>query len=182
MPWDIQHPLSVGPGPIAWVGEGCGLWPTWEQMGSCRGGSSCGAAFRTNCSALAEQTPAQESQLHLPTPFMMSKATEAKKLAGCVAVENHMRNDQVLGIGSVSPVVHAVQRRAERVKQENPNLTCIPTSFQAPQLILQNGLTLSDLGRHPEVDLAVDGADTVDADLSLNKGGGGSLTWEKIAA
>lgn len=88
----------------------------------------------------------QESQLHLPTPLMMSKAKEAKKLAGCVAVEDHMRNDQVLGIGSESPIVRAVQRIAERVKQESVKLTCIPTSFQAPQLILQNGLSLSDLG------------------------------------
>ncbi|XP_023376283.1 ribose-5-phosphate isomerase [Pteropus vampyrus] len=61
------------------------------------------------------------------------------------------QNNQVLGIGSGSTIVHAVQRIAERVKQENLNLVCIPTSFQARQLILQHGLTLSDLDRHPEV-------------------------------
>nr|XP_031547952.1 ribose-5-phosphate isomerase isoform X1 [Vicugna pacos] len=71
---------------------------------------------------------------------------------------------------------------AERVKQENLNLVCIPTSFQARQLILQYGLTLSDLDRHPEIDLAIDGADEVDADLNLIKGGGGCLTQEKIVA
>nr|XP_030693270.1 ribose-5-phosphate isomerase isoform X5 [Globicephala melas]XP_033693911.1 ribose-5-phosphate isomerase isoform X5 [Tursiops truncatus] len=91
-------------------------------------------------------------------------------------------NNQVLGIGSGSTIVHAVQRIAERVKQENLNLVCIPTSFQARQLILQYGLTLSDLDRHPEIDLAIDGADEVDADLNLIKGGGGCLTQEKIVA
>ncbi|XP_077159980.1 ribose-5-phosphate isomerase isoform X2 [Paroedura picta] len=63
-------------------------------------------------------------------------------------------------------------RAAARVKQENLNITCIPTSFQARQLILQNGLTLSDLDRHPELDVAIDGADEVDGDLNLIKGGG----------
>uniref|UniRef100_A0A8D1E5H6 ribose-5-phosphate isomerase n=1 Tax=Sus scrofa TaxID=9823 RepID=A0A8D1E5H6_PIG len=117
-----------------------------------------------------------------PAPSTMSKAEEAKKLAGRAAVENHVRNNQVLGIGSGSTIVHAVQRIAERVKQENLNLICIPTSFQARQLILQHGLTLSDLDRHPEIDLAIDGADEVDADLNLIKGGGGCLTQEKIVA
>ncbi|XP_064916324.1 ribose-5-phosphate isomerase isoform X4 [Columba livia] len=52
----------------------------------------------------------------------------------------------------------------------------------ARQLILQNGLTLSDLDRHPELDVAIDGADEVDSDLNLIKGGGGCLTQEKIVA
>ncbi|XP_006899010.1 PREDICTED: ribose-5-phosphate isomerase-like [Elephantulus edwardii] len=117
-----------------------------------------------------------------PPPSTMSKAEEAKRLAGRAAVENHVRNNQVLGIGSGSTIVHAVQRIAERVKQENLDLVCIPTSFQARQLILQHGLMLSDLDRHPEIDLAIDGADEVDADLNLIKGGGGCLTQEKIVA
>ncbi|XP_036301602.1 ribose-5-phosphate isomerase isoform X1 [Pipistrellus kuhlii] len=124
----------------------------------------------------------KEASSAFPAPSTMSKAEEAKKLAGHAAVENHVRNNQVLGIGSGSTIVHAVQRIAERVKQENLNLVCVPTSFQARQLILQYGLTLSDLDRHPEIDLAIDGADEVDADLNLIKGGGGCLTQEKIVA
>nr|XP_026269909.1 ribose-5-phosphate isomerase [Urocitellus parryii] len=117
-----------------------------------------------------------------PATSTMSKTEEAKRVAGRAAVEDHVRNNQVLGIGSGSTIVHAVQRIAERVKQESLSLICIPTSFQARQLILQYGLTLSDLDRHPEIDLAIDGADEVDADLNLIKGGGGCLTQEKIVA
>ncbi|XP_075004538.1 ribose-5-phosphate isomerase isoform X2 [Calonectris borealis] len=109
-------------------------------------------------------------------------AEEAKRLAACAAVDKHVQNNQVLGIGSGSTIVHAVHRLAERVKQENLTIVCIPTSFQARQLILQNGLTLSDLDRHPELDVAIDGADEVDSDLNLIKGGGGCLTQEKIVA
>ncbi|XP_053218126.1 ribose-5-phosphate isomerase isoform X2 [Podarcis raffonei] len=97
---------------------------------------------------------------------------EAKKRAAWAAVNNHVQNNQVLGIGSGSTIVHAVQKLAERVKQEDLNIVCIPSSFQARQLILQNGLTLSDLDRHPELNVAIDGADEVDLDLNLIKGGG----------
>ncbi|KAM4808603.1 ribose-5-phosphate isomerase [Rhinophrynus dorsalis] len=107
---------------------------------------------------------------------------EAKRLAGYAAVDNHVKNNQALGIGSGSTIVYAVNRLAERVKQENLNVVCVPTSFQARQLILQNGLTLTDLDRHPELDVAIDGADEVDSDLNLIKGGGGCLTQEKIVA
>ncbi|XP_075712451.1 ribose-5-phosphate isomerase isoform X1 [Rhinoderma darwinii] len=107
---------------------------------------------------------------------------EAKRLAGCAAVDNHVKNNQVLGIGSGSTIVHAVNRLAERVKNENLQVFCVPTSFQARQLILQNGLTLTDLERHPELDVAIDGADEVDSELNLIKGGGGCLAQEKIVA
>ncbi|XP_046519033.1 ribose-5-phosphate isomerase isoform X2 [Equus asinus] len=130
------------------------------------------AQFGTRGGAGNTNTSGRDAHSVCPAPSTMSKAEEAKKLAGRAAVENHVRNNQVLGIGSGSTIVHAVQRIAERVKQENLNLVCIPTSFQARQLILQYGLTLSDLDRHPEIDLAIDGADEVDADLNLIKGGG----------
>nr|XP_020459881.1 ribose-5-phosphate isomerase [Monopterus albus] len=109
-------------------------------------------------------------------------AEEAKKLAAYTAVNNHVQNNQVVGVGSGSTIVYAVDRLAERVRQEKLNIVCVPTSFQARQLILQHGLTLSDLDRHPELDVAIDGADEVDADLTLIKGGGGCLTQEKIVA
>ncbi|XP_058406705.1 ribose-5-phosphate isomerase isoform X2 [Diceros bicornis minor] len=120
------------------------------------------AEFGTRGSAGNTNTSAGDTKSVCPGPSAMSKAEEAKKLAGRAAVENHVRNNQVLGIGSGSTIVHAVQRIAERVKQENLNLVCIPTSFQ--------------------IDLAIDGADEVDADLNLIKGGGGCLTQEKIVA
>ena len=40
---------------------------------------------------------------------------------------------------------------AERVKAENLNVVCVPTSFQARQLIVENGLVLGDLETHPQV-------------------------------
>ncbi|XP_034015772.1 ribose-5-phosphate isomerase [Thalassophryne amazonica] len=117
-----------------------------------------------------------------PSVFTADMAEEAKKLAAYAAVDNHVQNNQVVGVGSGSTVVYAVERLAERVRQEKLNIVCVPTSFQARQLIVQHSLSLSDLDRHPELDVAIDGADEVDSDLTLIKGGGGCLTQEKIVA
>ncbi|XP_041354121.1 ribose-5-phosphate isomerase-like [Gigantopelta aegis] len=116
------------------------------------------------------------------TVTMSDKIMACKKAAAVHAVDEHVRDKQVIGIGSGSTIVFAVQRIAERVNSENLHLVCIPTSFQAKQLILENGLVLGSLETHPQVDVAIDGADEVDEDISCIKGGGGCQTQEKIVA
>lgn len=107
---------------------------------------------------------------------------EAKKIAAYKAVDNWVKDNTAVGIGSGSTVVFAVQRLAERVKNEKLNIICIPTSFQARQLIVENQLNLGDLDRNPKLDCAIDGADEVDSEMTLIKGGGGCLLQEKIVA
>ena len=113
----------------------------------------------------------------------MSDAAEAGKMAAARrAVDENIFKNQVVGIGSGSTVVFAVERIAERNRKEALNVTCIPTSFQARQLIHDNELTLGSLETTPELDVAIDGADEVDDDINLIKGGGGCLMQEKIIA
>lgn len=107
---------------------------------------------------------------------------EAKKKAGYAAVDNHVRDGMVLGIGSGSTVVFAVDRLIERIKKENLEVICIPTSFQSYQLITNNNLVLGSLDNYPEIDLDIDGADEIDSKLNLIKGGGGCHVQEKIIA
>ena len=57
----------------------------------------------------------------------------------------------MVGIGSGSTVVYAVERLAQRVQKEGLEVICVPSSFQAKQLIIENNLPLGDLERHPEV-------------------------------
>jgi len=106
----------------------------------------------------------------------------AKQIAAFRAVDEHVIDNSVVGIGSGSTVVYAVKRLAERVQKEKLNITCIPTSFQAKQLIIENDLKLSELDIHPNVDIVIDGADEVDENMVLIKGGGGCLLQEKIVA
>ncbi|MHA1987183.1 MAG: ribose 5-phosphate isomerase A [Promethearchaeota archaeon] len=107
---------------------------------------------------------------------------KGKKNAAINAVEENVKSGMVLGIGSGSTVVYAVEKIAELNRDHNLNLKCIPTSFQSYQLIVENGLALVSLDQYPELDLDIDGADEIDKDLNLIKGGGGCLVQEKIIA
>ena len=113
----------------------------------------------------------------------MDNIEKAKRFAAIKAVNNHVKSGDVVGVGSGSTIVYAVARLAERVKEENLAIQCIPTSFQAKQLIVENGLNLSSLEVLPHhCNVAIDGADEADDSLTLIKGGGGCLAQEKIVA
>eukprot|EP01135_Chromosphaera_perkinsii_P010521 Nk52_evm31s2152 gene=Nk52_evmTU31s2152 len=116
----------------------------------------------------------------------MSQVESAKKKAAYAAVDNHVKPGMVVGIGSGSTVVYAVERLISLVENGTlPVMTCVPTSFQSTQLIIQAGsdkLRLSDLNQEPVIDVTIDGADECDAELNLIKGGGGCASQEKVVA
>ncbi|KAJ8968299.1 hypothetical protein NQ317_000259 [Molorchus minor] len=113
--------------------------------------------------------------------FVMS-LQEAKKIAARQAVDEHVQSGNLVGIGSGSTVIFAVERLAERVKKEDLKVQCVPTSFQARELVIKHQLPLTDLNINPLLDVCIDGADEVDSNLNLIKGGGGCLLQEKIVA
>lgn len=112
----------------------------------------------------------------------MGPLETAKKIAAYKAVDEYVKDNSVVGIGSGSTIIHAVYRLATRVNTEKLKVVCIPTSYQARQLILNNHLTLGDLESFPKLDCAIDGADEVDSEMNIIKGGGGCLLQEKIIA
>ncbi len=113
---------------------------------------------------------------------MPSSVEAAKELAARSAVRNHVSSGDVVGVGSGSTIVYAVKMLKELKEQEGLSVKCIPTSFQARQLILESGLELVSLETHPECDVTIDGCDEADAQLTLIKGGGGCLAQEKVVA
>jgi len=88
----------------------------------------------------------------------------------------------IVGVGSGSTVVYAVERLVERVKNEKLNIKCIPTSYQSQLLIINGGLTLTSLAFEEKIDVTIDGADEVDPGLNLIKGGGACHVQEKFVA
>ena len=113
----------------------------------------------------------------------MTNYEVGKKAAAIKAVDNHIKSGDLVGIGSGSTIVYAVDRLAELVANGTLiNIQCVPTSFQAKQLILENKLTLTSLESSPRLAVAIDGADESDSDLTLIKGGGGCLAQEKVVA
>lgn len=112
---------------------------------------------------------------------------QAKKKAAYMAVEQHVTaQTKKIGIGSGTTVVYVVERLVSFAKEQNmAPLICVPTSFQAKQLILEHHphtLHLSSLDVDNDLDVAFDGADEVDAEYNLIKGGGAALFQEKLVA
>ena len=88
----------------------------------------------------------------------------------------------VLGLGTGSTAAEFIRLLAERVKQERLDLRCVATSEQTRWLAEQAGIAIADFNTIADVDLTVDGADEIDPQLNLLKGGGGALLREKIVA
>ncbi len=89
-----------------------------------------------------------------------------------------VKNGMFIGLGSGSTAMHFV-REVAALKLD---VIGIPTSSATEKLALELGIPLSTPNKHTRLDLAVDGADQIDPDLNLIKGGGGALTREKIVA
>jgi len=109
----------------------------------------------------------------------LSDKEKQKKLAAIAALE-HIENDQVIGIGSGSTVEYFIKILKDRIFTEKLKIQAVPTSYQSAFLLIQNKIPLTTLNEHPELDLAIDGADEIDPELNLIKGGGAALTQEKI--
>jgi ribose 5-phosphate isomerase A len=103
------------------------------------------------------------------------------KKAAAVAVLPKIQNGMVVGLGTGSTANHFTHALAEKVKA-GLKVECIPTSEATAKLAASLGLKLTTLEDHPFIDITVDGADEIDADFRLIKGGGGALLIEKIVA
>jgi len=106
---------------------------------------------------------------------------EAKKRVALEAVK-HVQNNFIVGLGSGSTAAHVIQGIGEKIRLEGLRILGVPTSHQAMMLAVHCGVPLTTLNEHPQIDLAIDGADQIDRELNLIKGGGGALTREKIVA
>lgn len=89
----------------------------------------------------------------------------------------------VVGLGHGSTAIHAVRRIAQMLQDRAlTDILGVPCSAQIEEEARRLGIPLTTLEKHPVVDLTIDGADEVDPNLDLIKGGGGALLREKIVA
>lgn len=107
---------------------------------------------------------------------------ERKRQAGVAAVEA-IRDGMVVGLGSGSTARFATLRLAEKLRAgELRDIVAVPTSVETATLARREGIPLTSLEAHEQVDVTIDGADEVDPDLNVIKGLGGFLLREKIVA
>ena len=104
-----------------------------------------------------------------------------KQLAGEAAAKL-IEDGMVIGLGSGSTAVYLIYALARRIQAGLSIVGAVPTSKVTGELASNLGIPLTDLDTHPELDLDIDGADEIDSQLGLIKGGGGALLREKIVA
>jgi ribose 5-phosphate isomerase A len=103
-----------------------------------------------------------------------------KRQAAARALE-HVRDGMKLGLGTGSTAKHFVELLGEKVKG-GLRVVGVPTSEATRAQAQAVGVSLTTLDEIDHLDLTVDGADEIDPQFNLIKGGGGALLREKIVA
>jgi ribose 5-phosphate isomerase A len=115
-----------------------------------------------------------------------SLSTEMKEAAGKAAVDELVHSGMKLGLGTGSTAIHAIRRTGELLAQGTlRDIKAFVTSFQSAIECEKWGIPFYPLNSREitgSLDLTIDGADEVDPQNRLIKGGGGALLLEKIAA
>ena len=91
-----------------------------------------------------------------------------------------VKNDYVIGLGSGRAASTFVKTLSKFVKTKKIDVKCIPTSMQIKLIAEKGGLRLIDADQIDKIDAVFDGADQIDKNKFLIKGGGGALLKENI--
>jgi ribose 5-phosphate isomerase A len=105
----------------------------------------------------------------------------AKQLAAEKAV-SFLEDGMTVGLGTGSTAYWAIAKIGEKVNREKWKIRAIATSLRSEEQARALGIPIVGFEDIGVIDVTIDGADEVDGDLHLIKGGGGALLREKIVA
>jgi ribose 5-phosphate isomerase A len=108
-------------------------------------------------------------------------ANDQEKEAAARASLRFVCDGDVVGLGTGSTAAYAIQLLGERVKA-GLKIRGIATSVRSQELAASLGIPLTTFDECQQLDVAIDGADEIDPQLCLIKGGGGALLREKVVA
>jgi ribose 5-phosphate isomerase A len=110
----------------------------------------------------------------------MYSQDEIKKLVATKAIEL-VEEDMTIGIGTGTTAFWLITALAEKLKK---GFSCkaVPTSKKTASLAAEKRIPLLTLNDVTTIDITIDGADEIDPQLQLIKGGGGALLQEKMVA
>lgn len=110
----------------------------------------------------------------------LDPATLMKKQVGAAAAAM-VKSGSIVGLGTGSTAAFMIQALGDRLKSGDlTDIQGVTTSFQGEVLARECGIPLTTLDMIDGIDIAIDGADEVDPDLNLIKGGGAAHTQEKL--
>lgn len=107
--------------------------------------------------------------------------SEEMKMQAAQAALGFVKDGLKLGIGTGSTADHFIRLLGAKVA-DGMSVIGVPTSERTAKLCEEVGVPLTSLEETPHLDLTIDGADELDGQLRLIKGGGGALLREKIVA
>ena len=110
----------------------------------------------------------------------MTRTDDLKESAALSALD-FVQDGLRLGLGSGSTAARFVEALGRKVAQ-GLQVLCVPTSEATRAQAVRLGIPLTTLDETPHLHLTVDGADEIDDQLRMIKGGGGALLREKIVA
>src|SRR5689334_17013641 len=108
---------------------------------------------------------------------MENPSVKGKKLAAEKAIQ-YIRPGMTLGLGTGSTAYWAIQGIGNLVK-EGLSVKAVATSVQSEELARELKIPIIPFSEVDQLDITIDGADEVDRELNLIKGGGGALLREK---
>src|SRR5688500_5246083 len=104
---------------------------------------------------------------------MLSQDDIKKKVA--IKAAQLVQNNMTVGLGTGSTAHWLIAELGRRVQEERLFFRAVPTSKQTAALAARYNIPLAELNDVDIIDITIDGADEVDANLQLIKGGGGAL-------
>src|SRR5919107_2870066 len=141
--------------------------------------SSSSSSSSSSYTAAPSSSSSSSSSSYYPSNSKSrSLISQSIELLAKDAVERYVKDNQIIGLGSGSTIAFLVKEMA-RLKNKN-TLKFIVTSLQIKTEAENSGLEIVDENQIPEIDIVFDGADQIDSQYNMIKGGGGALLKEKI--
>ena len=112
---------------------------------------------------------------------MEKKINSGKKIAATKSME-FIDPKKIIGLGTGSTVNYLINKIHETFILNGQSITAVSTSTETTDLASSLGINIIDLDKVDELNVVIDGADEVDPENNLIKGGGGALLMEKIVA
>ena len=114
---------------------------------------------------------------------MQIHGIDSLKRQAAEAAVAHVESGMIVGLGAGSTALKAIECIAELLAMGRlTEILGVPSSEQVAADARRLAVPLTTLDCHPRIDLTIDGADEVDPQLRVIKGGGGALLREKIVA
>ncbi|SEK32727.1 ribose-5-phosphate isomerase [Maribacter orientalis] len=107
-------------------------------------------------------------------------AVNEKKVAALEAVK-YIKDGMTVGLGTGSTAFFMIEAIGEMVRN-GLEIKAVATSYETEKLAKKLGINVITLAEAKRLDVTIDGADEVDGQFQLIKGGGGALLREKIVA